>query len=180
MVANPGLFKPGSVSPNKGRTLESWVGEERARDIKARMSQNSLKKAAFLRKLNESPGIAKKRAASRKFHDDVVQWIADNLRREGNRVFTLSEYIKEKRIPDAIIYDGATMVALEVETDKKCKPSRPATTDRLSRLNALSGFFDRTVVVFPRVGDNLSDIGPGLLAAIKTKEALNPDAQREG
>lgn len=61
LVQNPGLFKRGGVSLNKGRTLESWLGEERARDIKAGMSANSAGKAPQLRKLNDDPTIAAKR-----------------------------------------------------------------------------------------------------------------------
>jgi hypothetical protein len=151
------------VSPNKGRTLESWVGEDRARQIKARMSENSKGKAHFLRRLNDDPDIAAKRVLSRKSHDLVVQWLADKLREKGYRVFTLSEYIKERRIPDAIVFDGRRLIAVEVETEKKWKPSHSSTEERLTRLNSFCRFFDLTKVVFPNIRDSIDDIGPGFL-----------------
>ncbi len=157
------MFKPGSVSPNKGRTLESWVGEERARQIKARMSASSRSKAPQLRKLNEDPAMVAKRIESRKSHDAVVQWLARELRSKGLRIFTLSEYIKEKRIPDLILFDGRDLIAIEVETEKRWKPSHLSTEERLGRLNALSGFFDRTKVVFPSSAESLDEVGPTFL-----------------
>jgi hypothetical protein len=166
LVKNPGLFKQGSVSPNKGRTLESWVGEERAREIKAKMSANSSTKALQLRRLNDDPGIVARRIQSRKSHDLVVQWLADKLRLGGYRVFTLSEYIKEKRIPDAIVFDGTSLIAVEVETEKRWKPSHASTEERLSRLNALCHFFDKTRVVFPAAEDSIDETGPAFLKRI--------------
>jgi hypothetical protein len=159
MVSNPGWFKPGSVSLNKGRTLESWVGEERAQEIKARMSLNSQKKAPHLRRLNEDPEVLKRRLVSRQFHDLVVAWLASNLRERGKRVFVLSEYIKEARIPDAIVYDGERLIAIEVETEKAWKPSHASIEDRLCRLNSKCGFFDKTKVVFPAVGAQIEAVG---------------------
>ncbi|MDA4126757.1 MAG: hypothetical protein OK452_06105 [Thaumarchaeota archaeon] len=166
LTKNNGLFKKGSVSLNKGRTLESWVGEVRAREIKARMSANSVAKASFLKRLNDDPEIGAKRVKSRKSHDLVVEWLAEKLRAKGCRVFTLSEYIKEKRIPDAIVFDGKEIIAVEVETEKRWKPSHASTEDRLSRMNSLCHFFDKTKVVFPSVGDSLEDTGPAFLAHI--------------
>jgi hypothetical protein len=166
LVKNRGLFKRGSVSLNKGRTLESWVGESRAREIKAKMSANSASKAPFLKRLNEDPGIVARRIESRKSHDAVVQWLADKLRLTGCRVFTLSEYIKEKRIPDAIVFTGKELIALEVETEKRWKPSHSSTEDRLTRLNSLCGFFDKTSVVFPSANDPIDDTGPAFIAHI--------------
>ncbi len=52
LVENSGHFKKGQQSPNKGRTLESWVGIERARAIRLKMLENSKSKAPFLRELN--------------------------------------------------------------------------------------------------------------------------------
>ena len=173
LVRNPSLFAKGHVSLNKGRTLESWVGEERAREIKARMSAGSLAKAPQLRKLNESPGIIAKRVQSRKSHDHVVQWLSSRLRTRGFRVFVLSEYVREKRIPDAIIFDGKELVALEVETEKRWKPSHSSTEDRLERLNSLCGFFDRTSVVFPAAADDIEITGPGFMKHILSQEGLN-------
>jgi hypothetical protein len=177
LVINPGNFKKGSTSLNKGRTLESWVGEERAREIKARMSINSRKKASHLRHLNDDPAITARRLESRKFHDQVVLWLAEKLRKRGARVFILSEYVKEKRIPDAIIFDGRKMVALEVETEKRWKPSHASTEERLGRMNALCGFFDEVKVVFPFVGESIDAVGPAFLAHIQSQERLNPDTR---
>lgn len=78
----------------------------------------------------------------------------------------MSEYIKEKRIPDAIVFDGANIIALEVETEKRWKPSHPSTEDGLSRLNALSSFFDKTRVVYPSPDDSIDRIGPAFLKHI--------------
>jgi hypothetical protein len=166
LVKNSGLFVQGRVSLNKGRTLESWVGEERAREIKAKMSANSAAKLPMLRKLNEDPNIVSKRVISRKLHDTVVQWLSEKLREKGYRVFTLSEYIKEKRIPDAIIFNGRELIALEVETEKRWKPSHPTIEERLTRLNSLCGFFDKTKVVFPAQGDLINSTGPRFMEQI--------------
>jgi hypothetical protein len=163
LVINSGLFKKGSVSPNKGRTLESWVGEERAQEIKAKMSANSVNKAPQLRRLNDDPTIIERRLRSRRSHDEVVLWLAERLREMGIRVFVLSEYVKEKRIPDAIIFDGRNLTALEVETEKRWKPSHASTEDRLRRLNSLCHFFDETKVVFPSIEDEVDKTGPGFL-----------------
>jgi len=170
LVTNPGNFKKGSISLNRGRTLESWVGEERAREIKARMSLNSQKKASHLRQLNEDPAIAARRLVSRQFHDQVVLWLTNRIRASGARVFVLSEYVRERRIPDAIIFDGKKLIALEVETEKKWKPSHASSEDRLSRLNAACGFFDETKVIFPTVGESLETTGVSYLAQVGFKK----------
>jgi len=170
LVVNPGNFRKGSVSLNKGKTLESWVGEERAKEIKAKMSLNSRAKAPQLRRLNDDPSITARRLVSRRFHDDVVLWLSNRLRSYGARVFVLSEYVKEKRIPDAIIFDGRRLIALEVETEKRWKPSHASTEDRLSRLNSSCGFFDLTKVVFPAAGDSVEEIGPALLKQVELEK----------
>jgi hypothetical protein len=166
VIKNSGLFVRGQVSLNKGRTLESWVGEDRAKEIKAKMSVSSVAKSPQLRRLNEDPNILLKRVQSRKSHDAVVDWLSKRLRENGYRVFTLSEYIKEKRIPDAIIFDGKALIALEVETEKRWKPSHAAIGDRLTRLNSLCGFFDKTKVVFPAVADSIDITGPNFMEHI--------------
>jgi len=170
MVINSGNFKKGSISLNKGRTLESWVGEERAREIKTRMSLNSRNKAPQLRKLNDDPTITARRLESRHFHDEVVLWLSNQIRSSGARVFVLSEYVREQRIPDAIIFDGKKLIALEVETEKRWKPSHASSEDRLSRLNSKCGFFDETKVVFPAMGESIDLIGPGFLAHLDIKK----------
>jgi hypothetical protein len=139
------------------------VGEVKAKEIKARMSLNSRKKAPQLRKLNENPTIIARRLASRHYHDEVVLWMSERLRSAGVRVFILSEYVREKRIPDAIIFDGRRVIALEVETDKRWKPSHASSEDRLSKMNSRCGFFDETKVVFPVVGEPIDKSGPGFL-----------------
>ena len=170
MVINSGNFKKGSISLNRGRTLESWVGEERAKEIKARMSLNSRNKAPQLRRLNDDPTIIARRLKSRHFHDEVVLWLSKQLRSSGARVFVLSEYVRERRIPDAIIFDGKKLIALEVETEKKWKPSHASTEDRLSRLNSTCRFFDETKVVFPAVGESIDQVGAGYLAHLGFKK----------
>ena len=170
IIDNKGLFKKGMVSPNKGRTLESWVGEERAAEIKARMSRNSKKKGDFLRTLNVRGDVLRKRKISRWFHEDVVEGIVNVLRREGWRCYILSEYIKERRTPDAILFDGKELVALEVELQKRWKPSEESMVRRLSDLNGASSFFDRTAVVFPRQGDPLEELVPRLTEEVRQKK----------
>ena len=166
LVVNPGNFKKGSISPNKGRTLESWVGLERAKEIKERMSLNSRNKAPQLRKPNDDPTVMQRRLTSRHFHDEIVLWLSDHLRWSGKRVFVLSEYVREKRIPDATLFDGDRLIAIEVETEKRWKPSHASTRGRLSRANSLCGFFDETKVVFPALGESPEQVGPGFLAHI--------------
>jgi len=134
--------------------------------LQARMSLNSRNKAPQLRRLNDDPTITARRLISRQFHDQVVIWLADRLRASGARVFVLSEYVKERRIPDAIIFDGKKLTALEVETEKRWKPSHASSEDRLSRLNSKCGFFDETKVVFPKVGEPLDLKDPSFLAQI--------------
>jgi hypothetical protein len=170
IIRNKGLFKKGMVSPNKGRTLESWVGEERAAEIKAKMSRNSRKKGDFLRTLNARSDILRKRKVSRWFHEDVVEGIVNELRKEGWRCYILSEYIKEKRTPDAILFDGKELVALEVELQKRWKPSEESMFRRLSDLNGASSFFDRTAVVFPKEGDALEELVPHLMEKVRQKK----------
>jgi len=155
LVDNKGMFKKGQESPNKGRTLESWVGEERGRAIRLKMSENSKKKAPHLRMLNQDKSVLERRLISRKFHDAFVEATVTEFRRNGIRCFTLSEYVKEKRIPDAILFNGKELIALEVEQVKRYKPTQSAMLDRLQYMNSLANFFDRTVVIFPDQRDGL-------------------------
>ncbi len=148
LITNKAWFLKGQQSLNKGRTLESWVGEERAKEIRAKMSLNSKGKADFLRALNKNKDFLAKRAASRWFHERVVKAIIDDLRAKGKRCFALSEYVREQRIPDAIIFDDSQLVALEIEQEKRYKPTKETIVERLSTLNRLCGFFDETLVVF--------------------------------
>ncbi len=147
-VPNAGWFKKGQVSINKGHTLESWVGVERAREIKEKMSLHSKRKGEFLRGLNADKSYLAKRRDSRHFHDDVVLGIARELREKGLRCYVLSEYVKEDRTPDVIVFNGSEITALEVEQEKRYKPSHGAITERLVELNSRSRFFDKTKVVF--------------------------------
>ena len=130
------------------------------------MSLHSHGKAAQLRRLNDDPGVLERRLKSRAYHDRVVIWIAKKFRDAGARVFVLSEYVKEKRIPDAIIFDRGKIVALEVETEKRWKPSHAASEERLRRLNSLSCFFDVVKVIFPEIGDSLEETGPTFISHI--------------
>ena len=134
------------------------------------MSIHSRKKAPQLRKLNDDPTILQRRLSSRHFHDQIVLWLANQLRSDGKKVFVLSEYVKERRIPDAIIFDGTKLIALEVETEKRWKLSHESTRERLTRLNAFCGFFDETKVVFPAVGQAPDQVGPGFLAEISSRK----------
>lgn len=148
-IPNRGRFRKGGISPNRGRTLESWVGEKRAREIKNRMSESSKGKALHLRRLNEDVMVLEKRKASRRFHEATVQELVKEFRKFGWRCYTLSEYVKELRTPDAILFDGRELIALEVELKKKWKPTSESIRQRLTDLNDKSKFFDRTSVVFP-------------------------------
>src|SRR5438552_4602213 len=124
IITNRAWFIKGQQSPNKGRTLESWVGEGRANEIRAKMSANSKGKAQFLKELNKNKDFVAKRLASRWIHDRIVKAIIDDLRAKGRRCFILSEYVREKRIPDAIILDGDKLFALEIEQEKRYKPTK--------------------------------------------------------
>jgi hypothetical protein len=157
LIDNRGHFKKGQESPNKGRTLESWVGEERGRAIRLKMSESSKNKAPHLRHLNEDKSILAKRIVSRKFHDAFVEGTVAELRSKGVRCFTLSEYVKEKRIPDAILFDGRELIAFEAEQQKRYKPSQPAMIERLTYMNSLADFFDRTIVTFPSQKEGLEE-----------------------
>lgn len=158
LITNRAWFQKGQRSLNKGRTLESWVGEERARQIRKRMSINSKKKAEFLRLLNTNKEFLTKRAASRKIHEHVVKAIIDELRARGRRCYILSEYVREKRVPDAIVFDQGKLIALEIEMEKRYKPSAPAIAERLRSLNELAKFFDETRVLFISPSKPLKDV----------------------
>lgn len=112
------------------------------------MSINSKKKAEFLRQLNTNREFLTKRAASRKIHEQVVKAIVDELRARGRRCYILSGYVREKRVPDAIVFDDGKLLALEIEMEKRYKPSAPVIAERLRSLNGLAKFFDETRVLF--------------------------------
>ena len=150
-------------SLNKGRTLESWVGKERAQEIRHKMSENSKSKAPHLKRLNEDARALEKRKVSRRFHEAVVQSLVREFRALGWRCYTLSEYVKEERTPDAILFDGKELVALEVELKKRWKPSDESMTRRLTDLNDSSRFFDRTTVVFPDERTNMAEQIPSFV-----------------
>ena len=137
IIANKGSFRKGVTSLNKGRTLESWVGKERAQEIKRRMSENSKGKASQLRRLNSDARTMEKRKISRRFHEAAVQNLVQEFRKLGWRCYTLSEYVKEVRTPDAILFDGKELVALEVELQKRWKPTEESMIRRLTDLKSL-------------------------------------------
>jgi hypothetical protein len=166
IIANKGSFRKGVPSLNKGRTLESWVGKERAEEIKRRMSENSKGKASQLRRLNSDARTLEKRKISRRFHEATVQNLVKEFRKLGWRCYTLSEYVKEVRTPDAILFDGKELVALEVELQKRWKPTEESMTRRLTDLNHSSGFFDRTSVVFPDEATDMAQQIPLLVGEI--------------
>jgi hypothetical protein len=166
IIANKGSFRKGVPSLNKGRTLESWVGKERAEEIKRRMSENSKGKASQLRRLNSDARTLEKRKISRRFHEATVQNLVKEFRKLGWRCYTLSEYVKEVGTPDAILFDGKELVALEVELQKRWKPTEESMTRRLTDLNHSSGFFDRTSVVFPDEATDMAQQIPLLVGEI--------------
>lgn len=141
------------------------------------MSKNSKKKAGILRELNKRPDVLEKRQSSRKFHEAVVKSLVDGLRNLGWRCYTLSEYVKEERTPDAILFDGKELVALEVELQKRWKPTEESMIQRLSDLNRSSNFFDRTKVVFPKEGTEMTELISSLLGAIVENKRLNPEVR---
>jgi hypothetical protein len=165
------------TSINKGRTLESWVGRERAEEIKRRMSVNSKGKATRLRRLNEDTQILEKRKVSRRYHEGVVQSLVREFRSLGWRCYTLSEYVKERRTPDAILFDGKELVALEVELKKRWKPTNESMTRRLTDLNAESRFFDRTTVVFPDESRDMAEQIPSMVGEVITHKRLYQDSE---
>ena len=170
MILNAGWFKKGQVSPNRGHTLESWVGEDRAKAIRLKMSTNSKKKAKFLRGLSRNIAFIKKRAASRRIHEEFVRRLVDSLRKKGLKCYVLSEYVKEERTPDAILFDGRKLIALEVEQEKRYKASHEAIRERLESLNAKSGFFDATRLVFVPEGAELAKLVKQSVAGLISKD----------
>jgi hypothetical protein len=176
LIMNKGQFRKGNPSPNKGRTLESWVGEERALEIRHRMSETSKGKAPQLRRLNENAQVMAKRKVSRRFHEAIVQELVKEFRNLGWRCYTLSEYVKEVRTPDAILFDGSEVVALEVELKKRWKPTVESMTRRLSDLNGKSRFFDRTSVVFPDEKISMAKQIPSLVGEIFNRKRLYRDS----
>jgi hypothetical protein len=95
---------------------------------------------------------------SRQVHEDVVLRLVGALRAAGLRCFILSEYVKEDRTPDAIVFDGRKLFALEVEQVKRYKASQQAISERLSSLNARSGFFDSTFMCFVPEGATVTEL----------------------
>jgi hypothetical protein len=162
-------------SLNRGRTLESWVGRERAQEIKHKMSENSKAKAVHLNRLNTDAQVLQKRKVSRRFHETAVQKLVQEFRDLGWRCYTLSEYIKEERTPDAILYDGKEIVALEVELKKRWKPTEESMIRRLTDLNDSSRFFDRTSVVFPDEDVDLAEQIPAMVGEIIVHKRLYQD-----
>jgi hypothetical protein len=70
------------------------------------------------------------------------------------------------RTPDAILFDGKELVALEVELQKRWKPTEESMIRRLTDLNHSSGFFDRTSVVFPDEATDMAQQIPLLVGEI--------------
>jgi len=154
------------------------VGKERAQEIRHKMSENSKSKAPHLKRLNEDARALEKRKVSRRFHEAVVQSLVREFRALGWRCYTLSEYVKEERTPDAILYDGKVLVALEVELKKRWKPSDESMTRRLTDLNDSSRFFDRTTVVFPDEGTNMAEQIPSFVGEVVNRKRLYQDPER--
>ncbi len=134
------------------------------------MSVNSKGKASQLRRLNSDAQALERRKVSRRFHEAAVERLVRELRNLGWRCYTLSEYVKEKRTPDAILFDGKELVALEVELKKKWKPTEESMTRRLTDLNDSSEFFDRTSVVFPEEKIGMDEQAPLLISEILNKK----------
>ena len=95
---------------------------------------------------------------SRQVHEDVVVRLVGALRATGLTRFTLSEYAREARTPDAIVFDGHKLLALEVEREKRYEASHESISERLSVLNAQSGFFDETFTLFVPNGAIVTDL----------------------
>jgi len=144
------------------------------------MSESSKGKAPQLRRLNEDPEVLAKRKASRRLHEATVQELVKEFRKLGWRCYTLSEYVKETRKPDAILFDGRELVALEVEMKKKWKPTAESMTLRLTDLNDQSRFFDRTSVVFPDERTEMAQQIPSLVGEILNRKRLYQDSGRSG
>jgi hypothetical protein len=143
---------------------------ERANEIRLKMSLNSKKKARFLRSLNRNRAFLARRAASRRRHDKIVLKLVESLRARGFRCYVLSEYVKEARTPDAILFDGHRLVALEVEQEKRYKASHEAIRERLEALNAKPGFFDATQTVFVAKRANLKVLLREAAAGLTSKD----------
>lgn len=89
------------------------------------------------------------------------------MREKGLRCDTLSEYVKEVRTPDAIVFDGMGLIAVEIEQRKRYKASDEAIARKLSELNSRAGFFDRTEVIFIEGQDLNENVVKSIQAIIK-------------
>jgi hypothetical protein len=143
-----GRFLKGVPAFNKGKTLEDLYGEERANEIRARLSEHSKKKGDLLRALNKNPEYLTKRVISRKRHEEKVRELLENLRKNNERVFALSQYCKDEKQPDLILFKDGKLIAIELEARKKYKPSEKTIISRYERMHKKHGFFDEVRVIF--------------------------------
>lgn len=146
--ANKTSFKKGQIPMNKGKPLEEFVGTERARKIRQQMSDSSKGKATFLMGLNKNPQILAKRKSSRLKHENYIMELLYKLRLNGEKVFPLSQYVRDEKQPDLILVKDGKLIAIEVEQDKRYKASRKTIERKYERMHKKNKFFDEVKTIW--------------------------------
>jgi len=110
------------------------------------MSLNSQKKGTFLKNLNLDKEYLEKRRTSRKLHDQLVGRVGELLRTEGERIFIISQYVKDAQ-PDIIWFKDGKLIAIEIESKKRYKPSEKTIKKRKENLHFKNNFFDKVKTI---------------------------------
>lgn len=157
MRDSKGRFTKGNIPNGKGKTLEEFVGEKRAKEIKEKMSKRGKKKRFGLAKLNKDPVALKKRTKSRAIHEDKVIGLGKALRNLSNKVLVTSNWSHEAQ-PDLILIKDGKVIAIELESQKKWKPSFKTIKRRKEALHSKSQFFDKVKVVMFKENTSIEEI----------------------
>jgi len=110
------------------------------------MSLNSQKKGTFLKNLNLDKEYLEKRRTSRKLHDQLVGRVGELLRTEGERIFIISQYVKDAQ-PDIIWFKDGKLIAIEIESKKRYKPSEKTIKKRKENLHFKNNLFDKVKTI---------------------------------
>jgi hypothetical protein len=95
------------------------VGDERAADIRGEDVKRLQREGRLPRDRSTPEATSFRREGSLA---GFMEAFVGDLRQEGRRRCVLSEYVEEKRTPDAVLFDGKELVALEVELQKLWEP----------------------------------------------------------
>lgn len=143
-----GRFIKGSIPFNKGKTWEEAIGRKFAHKVKQTMSEkaNTPSRKERLAKMNSDPEFLAKRSESRLFHDSVVDDVSSIMRERGDRIYILSNYVKDA-MPDIIVFRNGKLYAIELEQEKQWKPSMENMAKRKTMAHKKHNFFDEVVLV---------------------------------